>query len=59
MSKAYDMIFESLNEIIKDLEENDGKNLKREVVTKEKPDTKKILIRDRQNFSEVIIEHRI
>ena len=33
MSKAYDMIFESLNEIINDLEENDGKNLKREVVT--------------------------
>ncbi|MBR4152790.1 MAG: hypothetical protein IKT98_07510 [Selenomonadaceae bacterium] len=59
MSKAYDMIFESLNEIINDLEENDGKNLKREVVTKEKPDTKKILIRDKQNFSEGIIEHRI
>ena len=30
MSKAYEMISESLNEIIKDLEENDGKNLKRE-----------------------------
>ena len=59
MSKEYDMIFESLNEIINDLEENDGKNLKREVVTKEKPDTKKILIRDKQNFSEGIIEHRI
>ena len=59
MSKAYDMIFESLNEIINDLEENDGKNLNREVVTKEKPDTKKILIRDKQNFSEGIIEHRI
>lgn len=59
MSKAYDMIFESLNEIIKDLEENDGNNLKCEVVMKEKPDTKKILIRDKQNFSEGIIEHRI
>lgn len=59
MSKAYDMIFESLNEIIKDFEENDGKNLKREVVTKEKRDTKKILIRDKQNFGEVIIEQRI
>ena len=30
MSTAYEMISESLNEIIKDLEENDGKNLKRE-----------------------------
>ena len=30
MSTAYEMISESLNEIIKDLEENDGKHLKRE-----------------------------
>ena len=30
MSKAYEMISESLNEIIKDLGETDGKNLKRE-----------------------------
>ena len=30
MSKAYDLIAESLNEIITDLEKNDGKNLKRE-----------------------------
>lgn len=59
MSKAFDMIFESLNEIIKDLEENDGKNLKREVVTKEKPEQKKILVRDTQNFSERPIESRI
>lgn len=33
MSKAYDLIAESLNEIITDLEENDGKNLKRETVS--------------------------
>ncbi len=58
MSKAFDMIFESLNEIIKDFEENDGKNLKREVVTKEKPEQKKILVRDTQNFSERPIESR-
>ena len=30
MSKAYDLIAESLNEMITDLEKNDGKNLKRE-----------------------------
>ena len=59
MSKAFDMIFESLNEIIKDFEENDGKNLKREVVTKEKPEQKKILVKDTQNFSERPIESRI
>ena len=28
MSKAYEMISESLNEIIEDLEKNDGKNLR-------------------------------
>ena len=33
MSKAYEMISESLNELIKDLEEHDGKNLKRETVS--------------------------
>ena len=32
MSKAYELIYESLNEIINDLEENDGKNLKRETI---------------------------
>ena len=32
MSKAYDLIAKSLNEIITDLEENDGKKLKRETV---------------------------
>ena len=35
MSKSFDMIFESLNEIITDLEENDGKNLKRETLSHE------------------------
>lgn len=33
MSKAYEMISESLNEIIKDLEENDGKNLRCETLS--------------------------
>ena len=36
MSKAFEMISDSLNEIIEDLEKNDGKNLKREVMTEEK-----------------------
>ena len=35
MSKAYEMISESLNELIYDLEVNDGKNLKREVMATE------------------------
>ena len=59
MSKAYEMISESLNEIIKDLEENDGKNLKREVVIKEKSEPKKILVKNNQNFSENFIEPMI
>ena len=33
MSKTYELISESLNEIINDLEENDGKNLKREKIS--------------------------
>ena len=36
MSKAFEMISESLNEIIEDLEKHDGKNLKRKVMTEEK-----------------------
>ena len=40
MSKAYDMIRESLNEIISDLEETGGKNLKREVISAEKVTTR-------------------
>ena len=35
MSKAYEMISESLNELINDLKVNDGKNLSREVMTTE------------------------
>ncbi|MBQ6297528.1 MAG: hypothetical protein IJK81_07530 [Selenomonadaceae bacterium] len=35
MSKAYEMISESLNELIYDLEVNEGKNLKCEVMTAE------------------------
>lgn len=59
MSKAYDMISESLNEIISDLEKNDGKNLKREVISKEKYETKKIFVSDRKNFIEQRLEQRI
>ena len=36
MSKAYELISESLNEIIEDLEKNCGKNLHRETLTEEK-----------------------
>ena len=32
MSKAFEMISESLNEMIEDLEKNDGKNLNRETL---------------------------
>ena len=59
MSKAYDMISESLNEIIKDLEENEGKNLKREVVSKKKSETKKIIVADSKNLIEQRLEQRI
>ena len=59
MSKEYEIISESLNEIIKDLEENDGKNLKREVVIKEKSESKKIFLKDNQNLSENFIEPAI
>ncbi len=40
LSKAFEMISESLNEIIDDLEKNDGKNLKRETLSIE--ESKKI-----------------
>ena len=43
MGKAYEMISESLNELILDLEVNDGKNLKREVMTTEKITTQETL----------------
>ena len=42
MSKAYDLISESLNEIIKDLEDNDGKNLRRETIAIKKHETKNL-----------------
>lgn len=42
MRKAYEMISESLKEIIADLEENDGKNLKHEVITHEKSESNQI-----------------
>ncbi|MBQ9441670.1 MAG: hypothetical protein IJU55_01475 [Selenomonadaceae bacterium] len=40
MSKAYEMISESLNEIIEDLEKNGGTNLKREILSLEVKDKK-------------------
>ncbi len=43
MSKAYEMISESLNELIYDLEVNDGKNLKREVMSAEEITTQETL----------------
>ena len=42
MGKAYDLISESLNEMLKDLEENDGKNLRRETVSLKTSADKKI-----------------
>jgi len=36
MSKAYELIAESLNEIIEDFEKNNGKNLNRKTLTEEK-----------------------
>ena len=62
MSKAYEMISESLNEIIKDLEENDGKNLKRESLSVEISDNKvsaeKISNRSlADNFSEPVMSY--
>ena len=44
MSKAFELISDSLNEIIEDFEKNDGKNLKRETLTleKKKIDAKKV-----------------
>ena len=35
MSKAYEMIMESLTEIVTDIENNDGQNLKREKISVE------------------------
>ncbi len=40
MSKAYEMISESLNEIIQDLEETGGKNLNREIISHKQADEK-------------------
>ena len=62
MSKAYEMISESLNEIIKDLEETNGKNLKRESLSVEISDNKvsaeKISNRSlADNFSEPVMSY--
>ena len=55
MSKAYEMIAESLNELIQELEKDDGKNLKRETLPQKKPDEKvaekKISVK-KENFLE-------
>jgi len=57
MSKAYEMISESLNEIIEDLEKNDGKNLSREILTEEVQakkilQTEKIFVKDKTFFEQ-------
>lgn len=46
MSKSFEMIMDSLNEIITDLEENDGQNLKQEVLSREISTPKKTLSQD-------------
>lgn len=40
MSKAFEMISESLNEVIQDLEKTGGKNLKRDILEIEVEDKK-------------------
>ena len=55
MSKAFEMISESLNEIIQDLEENGGKNLKREILSVEIPAPEKLSAENKfytQNLNE-------
>ena len=55
MSKAFEMISESLNEIIQDLEENGGKNLKREILSVEIPVPEKLSAENKfytQNLNE-------
>ncbi len=55
MSKTYEMIAESLNEIIQDLEKTGGKNLKRDIVSvknhNEKVFDKKLYV-DEEKFFE-------
>ena len=51
MSKAYDLISESLNEIINDLEENNGKNLKRETISVKKYETKNLFEKKAYNMN--------
>ena len=59
MSKAYEMISESLNELIKDLEENDGKNLKRETVSVADEDKKNPIKTYKINSDERYFEQTI
>ena len=47
MSKAYEMIMDSLEEIIDDLQTTNGKNLKRETLSAEKSESK---IEELKNF---------
>ncbi len=54
MSKTYEMISESLNEIIQDLEENDGKNLKRETISIEK--TKHAKVFEKKSYGQKSLE---
>ena len=50
MSKAYEMISESLNEIITDLKETGGKNLKRENLSIKSSVPKKVKIKHNEKF---------
>jgi len=61
MSKTYELISESLNEIINDLEENDGKNLKREKISIENNKMKSLYDKKLydMNYQEKIFEQSI
>lgn len=53
MSKAYEMISESLNEIITDLKETGGKNLKRENLSVKSSVPKKVKIEHNEKFVKI------
>ncbi len=61
MSKTFEMIFDSLNEIVTDLEENDGKNLKRETLSRESSTQKKSFSQDNHciKASEILVGREI
>ena len=57
MSKAYELISASLNEIISDLEENDGQNLRRDVVGTEKFAPKAVSLQN-ESFNQKFLEEQ-